>query len=423
MNTANAHWRDVPHTDDDDRPPHPADRADDGHEPHRDGQHEGHHDAKQDDEIPFIPFTNYTSLANTPPSVEDTLLGDRFLCREGGMLFVGPSGIGKSSASVQQDILWALGREAFGIKPARPLKIVTIQAENDPGDLHEMAAGVMDALDLGDEDRAVVAENCVVITHKATTGSTFLKQIVSNALRQHQPDVMRLDPFMAYIGADVSDAKETASFLRNGLNPMLEEHRCGLILNHHTPKVVNRDTSQWRPSDWMYSGGGSADVTNWARAILVIDPTHDPRVFKFIGAKRGRRLQWADADGEPEIERFYSHAPGSAMFWTASSDEEVTRMESKKPKTGGNAPSAATPEDVMALVPLEGCISRDEILDAASSREPKIGVVKCKSLINVLIEQDRLHVWIVKRPNVRPSRPLSRHPQDLFADPQTEASS
>src|SRR6266480_4372972 len=82
------------------------------------------------------------SLADAKPDMAKTLLGNRFLCIGGALLFVGPSGIGKSSASVQQDILWALGREAFGIRPARPLRLLTVQAENDGGDLGEMARGV-----------------------------------------------------------------------------------------------------------------------------------------------------------------------------------------------------------------------------------------------------------------------------------------
>jgi hypothetical protein len=55
-----------------------------------------------------------------PPPVTNGALkskptfGNRFLCVEGGLLFVGPSGIGKSSAGMQQDICWALGRPADG---------------------------------------------------------------------------------------------------------------------------------------------------------------------------------------------------------------------------------------------------------------------------------------------------------------------
>ncbi len=81
-------------------------------------------------------------FGDTPPDPAKTLLGNRFLCREGGMLFVGPSGIGKTSAGVQQDLLWSIGLPAFGIVPARPLKILTIQAEDDDGDLSEIVSGV-----------------------------------------------------------------------------------------------------------------------------------------------------------------------------------------------------------------------------------------------------------------------------------------
>jgi len=37
----------------------------------------------------------------------------------GGLLLVGPTGIGKSSLSMQDMILWALGRESFEIFPTR----------------------------------------------------------------------------------------------------------------------------------------------------------------------------------------------------------------------------------------------------------------------------------------------------------------
>jgi len=45
------------------------------------------------------------------------------------------------------------GRPAFGIEPTRPLRILCIQAENDAGDMTEMAVGVMNGLSLSAEDR------------------------------------------------------------------------------------------------------------------------------------------------------------------------------------------------------------------------------------------------------------------------------
>ncbi len=56
---------------------------------------------------------------------DEELLRHRYLCRGGGLLLAGPTGIGKSSLSMQFMISWALGRPVFGIEPARPIKSAT----------------------------------------------------------------------------------------------------------------------------------------------------------------------------------------------------------------------------------------------------------------------------------------------------------
>ena len=90
------------------------------------------------------------------------------------MLFVGPSGIGKSSASIQQDIFWCNGLSAFGIAPARALRILIIQAEDDDGDLHEMITGVIKGLELSNEQiERYFANCCGYVTEKARTGDRF----------------------------------------------------------------------------------------------------------------------------------------------------------------------------------------------------------------------------------------------------------
>src|SRR6266567_3571133 len=122
------------------------------------------------------------ALGEREPDPEETLLGHRFLCRKGGLLFVGPSGIGKSSASVQQDLLWALGRPAFGIAPARPLRILTIQAENDDGDLGEMVRGVCDALKLTPADKEAVRDRVLYVSERARTGLQFLTKVIEPLL-------------------------------------------------------------------------------------------------------------------------------------------------------------------------------------------------------------------------------------------------
>ena len=155
-------------------------------------------------------------FAGTPPASEDTLLGRRWLCRKGAALFVGPSGIGKSSASCQMDILWGCGREAFGIKPARPLKILTIQAENDDGDLHEMSSGVLQGLALSDEELALVRQNVTYCREIGRTSMSFVSEVIRPLLEKYRPDILRIDPFQAYYGRDISSAEQVAAFAGKG---------------------------------------------------------------------------------------------------------------------------------------------------------------------------------------------------------------
>ena len=58
---------------------------------------------------------------------------------------------------------------AFGIQPARPLKIVTIQAENDEGDLIEQAKGCFYGVNRHEQpftkdERKLIEQNALMLT-------------------------------------------------------------------------------------------------------------------------------------------------------------------------------------------------------------------------------------------------------------------
>ena len=348
-------------------------------------------------------------LAAVLPDPAKTLLGNRFLCIGGGMLFVGPSGIGKSSASVQQDISWALGHAAFGINPARPLRILCVQAENDDGDLGEMSRGVCAGLHLSAEDRETVRDRVLYVSERASTGAGFLAML-ARLLKKHPSDILRIDPLLAYLGADVNDAEATAAFLRTGLNPLLDEFNCGAIINHHTPKVTNRDTSAWRASDWMYAGAGSADLTNWCRAALVIDPTHAGHVFRFIAAKRGGRIGWRNDADEPIYDRFFCHETNGGLCWreaTPADVEAVTAATTSK-KSGRNV---KPPAELKALVPAIDSMRKDALLNAA--RGQGFTARGAAGALADLLENGDLFEHRVKRKGTNPEVRISRHEQTL----------
>ena len=316
------------------------------------------------------PVKRYTfsDLVDKPIDPSKTILGNRFLCEEGGCMFVGPSGVGKSSSSMQQNVSWACGRSAFGIKPNGPLKILLFQAENDEGDLQEMAKGVMLGLGLTEKERALVDKNLRIIPHKCKNGAEFIA-MVRQELKQFEADLVRLDPLSAYLGGDPSDPKVVTPFLRNMLNPLLERHACACIIDCHTPKTNNRDTSKWKPSDFVYAMAGSNELANWPRAIIVLDATEDQGIYRFRAAKRGRRLDWEDWSGQPTTERFFKWAGRKEtvttktkegtkevvedrMWWEEATEADVMRVQIKAQEK--SQPGRKPKYDITKFVPLIG---------------------------------------------------------------------
>ena len=369
-------------------------------------------EAAKQEQAPLPDAIPLMTLAERKADPAKTLLGNRFLCRGGGMLFIGPSGIGKSSASVQQDIKWSLGLEAFGIKPARPLRILCIQSENDDEDLAEMVNGICERLNLSAEQRAQSTKNVLYVSDCVQTGESFL-QMVERLLREHGPfDLLRIDTLLAYLGGDILNVECTSRFLRNRLNAIIRNHGCGVIINHHTPKPTNRDTSNWRVSDWMYSGSGNADVTNWARAALVINPTHAADVYEFHAAKRGKRIGWCDEKGLTIYRHLFCWDKGEAIYWREATEEDADRVESSKPEGATKRGKQQTKEDLKALVPSEGSVAKNVLISRAQTRG--IGVKRANAFLTELIEAGELFEWGEKRSRTRPELRISRHERRLI---------
>ena len=341
-------------------------------------------------------------FAASPLKAEETLLGDRLLVRGGVLLVVGPSGIGKSSMGVQQDLLWCLGREAFGIKPATPLRILTVQAENDDGDITEMARGVCNGLELKDTEKDTVGAN-TRYARSFRTGPAFLKEL-RDWCSVYRPDIIRIDPLNAYIGGDPGNPRDIASFCRQGLNQLAFDYRCGIVITHHTPKLNFRgDTSKWTPYDWAYAGSGCAELTNWARGVIVIDPiAAEPGTFRFIAAKRGVRIGWKTAEGGPLLERYFKHCrqPGS-IFWHPASEEETATLVTAR------TANQKTADDLLEIMPQLGkVLPKEKIIDQAG--EVGIGDNKARRFIKELLDSGAIEEVKVSQSGARPAVYLRR---------------
>jgi phage/plasmid primase-like uncharacterized protein len=274
------------------------------------------------------------------------LLKDRFLCRGGGLLLVAPTGVGKSVLAMQLLIAFALGRECFGIRPARPLNSLLIQAENDPGDLVEMRGGIIHGLNLDSFEAETAMERIRLRHEDSRCGHSFLSE-VERLLALHQPDLLCIDPALSYLGADANSQKDVGGFLRNVLTPMLRRHGCGCLLIHHTNKPSFGKGGALQSTDLAYLGSGSAEWGNWARAILALRRIRSGAVFELSAPKRGARLGWKDEKGNVSQTRYIAHsAEVGKIYWRCAEPEEKKRPPGR--------PKNHTPEDLSSLLPPEG---------------------------------------------------------------------
>lgn len=276
-----------------------------------------------------------------PTNDPNTVLGQRWLCRGGSCIWVGQSGIGKSSLAVQAALSWALNLDFFGIKPpvAKPLKSLIIQAENDLGDMAEMFQGVNAAISErlanSTEEQMrwhvkLANENIICVRNQVHTGFEFV-QTLRKLIEMHQPDIVWVDPLLAFFGDDISNQKACSQFLRNWINPILEATGVVLMLLHHTnkPSADSKSKSGWTRNDYSYAGTGSSELTNWARAVVVLRQ-HDDNTFRLALTKRGKRATALNLDGQSTQDIYLVQAE-KGISWTQVDEPE--KEAGGRPKT------------------------------------------------------------------------------------------
>lgn len=285
-----------------------------------------------------VEVQSYGQLFKYVPQEDKTILiGNRWVCQGGQLLLVGQSGIGKSSLSVQAAMFWALGQPFFGIAPVKELKSLFVQAENDIGDMAEIAQGVLHHVIRTckmpkDEAIKKLTENIHFARVTSHVGDDFPK-VVSRLLdRYGDKDLVFADPLLSYVGGDISRQDVMSHFLRQLCNPLAFERRFAWVFSHHTgkPQSDSKARSHWNTNDFAYIGMGSSELTNWARAIAVLQTTKHEGIFKLLLAKRGKRANVVDAYGQTETEIILKHAD-DGLHWEATTIPEEESESGKGP--------------------------------------------------------------------------------------------
>lgn len=286
-------------------------------------------------------------------------------------VLVASSGVGKSVISTQLFVPWALGKQALiGSAPLHPLRVSFIQAEDDDTEMGEFRRDHRKGYaDEGWEEAEVRrGEELVADFSRVFEGLTdddFIRKL-DKVLDMFPQDVVVLNPFQSYTAFDLNDNNDLKAFVNAGLLGLMKRHRAFMLIVHHTNKPnINNITKGggWSADDLAsYAGAGGASLTNTARSVTFIrrcTPKECPieNSFYLIGAKRGNRLGWKDADGKKTNKKIIAYSE-DYIHWRVPTPEEIAEAATQNQPLHGRgsglpeAPSVppATPSEAASLI-------------------------------------------------------------------------
>ena len=198
-----------------------------------------------------------------------------------------------------------------------------------------------------DEALRLLNENLEFVRVTAAVGEEF-GAVVRELVRQRPADLVFGDPLLSFVGDDLSRQDVASRFLRGTLNPIAFEYGFAWVWSHHTgkPQSDAKSRQHWNANDFAYIGLGSSELTNWARAIAVLQTTKEEGTFKLLLAKRGTRAGVVDEHRLPVTSLVLQHAE-QGLHWEVGKLDEEEEQAGTKGKTGPKP--AFSPADLIQL--------------------------------------------------------------------------
>jgi RecA-family ATPase len=268
---------------------------------------------------------------------KQSIIGDGFLERGCAVMLVGASGSGKSKGAQAMAAALATGTTFAGIEPNGEFKVLYLQSEDTEDDLAESVRGYV-AHDLGNDPDVVdvLDENLKILTVVGADGAEFLRH-VDTLCENHAPDVLVIDPLIAFIGCDLVDQKAVTQFLRKQLKPILMKHKCGCIAVHHARK------DKGGPA--IDQAIGAMEFAAFFRGMIHLGVREDRyREVTLKVVKRQTKLGWKDGLGNSTDAKYLLKGEDGVYF------TEVSGFEPGDSPVAGGRPPKANKKEVAAFV-------------------------------------------------------------------------
>jgi len=266
----------------------------------------------------------FSDLEAYTPSEGETLAGKGWLKKGSSCIITGGTGIGKSILIDQLALCLASGSpwlESLAIP--KPSRVLHIQAENDMDDMKKSMTSIRDYLEI---PRKQLEEN-LAMRHIFDVEGSELAAALTPSIRSEQPDVVIIDNYQAYLGAqDINSTSSFRAFIRP-LDALKNTYNFSLILICHTPKPREQDYTK-RQS--VYLAAGTAAIANWARTSAELTPTSEDSRYRLRFGKNAERTDLYNTFGELMRDLYVEHSGlRDCPYWKVSPSQE---SDTQKPQ-------------------------------------------------------------------------------------------
>ena len=288
----------------------------------------------------------------------DILIRGAWLERGGSAFLVSTAGTGKSIWVTQFAITMVHGAPFCGLQSWRPLKCWVVQTEDSDRrvaiDRDDIVAGLTDQwanhAEWGKIDWTSAANAVEFVDFTGYTGAAFLEQLRTEleAARDEcdLPDVIVINPYMDFLGADIVSNADNIAFLSGGvlagkrtegLRSILRDFKIAALIAHHTGKPpTDSELNAWICSDMPeYKACGASYVTNWGRSFVTMMKLPGMEGFVMLTAgKNGGGLGWPMVEGSRRIFMRWGGGEscagtGQRHFWQMVEGEEYEKCVEK----------------------------------------------------------------------------------------------
>lgn len=286
------------------------------------------------------------------------LIRGAWLERGGSAFLVSTAGTGKSIWVTQFAITMAHGVPFCGLQSWQPLKCWVIQTEDSDRrvaiDRDDIVAGLTyqwgNHAKWGNIDWTAAANAVEFVDFTGYTGAAFLEQLRTEleAARAEGdlPDVIIINPYMDFLGADIVTNADNISFLSGGvlagkrtegLRSILRDFKIAALIAHHTGKPpTDSELDAWICSDMPeYKACGASYVTNWGRSFVTMMKLPGMEGFVMLTAgKNGGGLGWPMVEGSRRVFMRWGGGEscagtGQRHFWQMVEGEEYEKCVEK----------------------------------------------------------------------------------------------